>query len=72
MTANVIGWWQEVQGQRYWVECDRERNLLHAEISIKAHDKAATMRKVVNKATLERLQKAIRPVEPCPVCGAEK
>ena len=69
MSPNVIGFWLETQGQRYWVEVDRERTLLSASISVQAHDKVATMRRVVNAVTLARLQGVVRPVA-CPACGA--
>ena len=70
MSPNIIGFWLDSTGQRYWVEVDRERTLLSASISIHAHDKVPTMRRVVNRVTLQRLQGVVRPVA-CPVCGGE-
>ena len=67
---SIIAFWLESAGQRYWVQVDQDRALLSAEIEIQAHDKRLTMRKVVNKVTLSRLQGIVRPVA-CPVCGAD-
>jgi hypothetical protein len=59
--SGFIAFWLETEHQRYLVEVDRERNLLSAQIHVHAHDKAPTLRRVVNAVTLERLQKLVRP-----------
>lgn len=61
--------WIESGGRRYWVEMDRERTLIMAEVEVAAHDKRKTLRAVRHPVTLARLQAIVRPEAKCPTCG---
>ena len=62
--------WVATPSAPYLVHVDRANKIIEAKVEVRAHDKVPTLRRVVNKVTLARLQSLVTPPAACPHCGA--